>query len=320
MVAWLQTVQPRLGERAIEVRADNLHDCMQDLDQGNVDALICYAHDALPIEIDVRRFPWHTIADSVMVPVARPDRQGRATFSLRRRPAQPLPLLSYGAESYLGRAVWHTIDQLHLRRALAVAYESALSDSLRAAALAGFGLAWLPLHLVAEDLDRGVLVHAGVPPAQVVEPPPGAPADSEGLWRALQPLRAWAGAEVRVVRGEQGREWLADTLAREGAQVRFVAAYRRLAPEPDAAGRALLEEAQAAPAAHWWHFSSSEAIYHLAALAPGASWQASQALATHPRIAQAARALGFGRVVEVEAGVQAAVDALHRQNEPLRKA
>ena len=167
---------------------------------------------------------------------------------------------------------------------------------------------------------RAALVHAGVPPAQVVEPPPGAPADSEGLWRALQPLRAWAGAEVRVVRGEQGREWLADTLAREGAQVRFVAAYRRLAPEPDAAGRALLAQAQAAPAAHWWHFSSSEAIHHLAALAPGASWQASQALATHPRIAQAARALGFGRVVEVEAGVQAAVDALHRLNEALRKA
>ena len=162
MVAWLQTVQPRLGSLTIEVRADNLHDCMRDLDQGNVDALVCYAHDALPIEIDVRRFPWHTIADSVLVPVARPDRQGRATFSLRRRPAQPLPLLSYGAESYLGRAVWHTIDQLHLRRALSVAYESTLSDSLRAAALAGFGLAWLPLHLVAEDLDRGALVHAGV--------------------------------------------------------------------------------------------------------------------------------------------------------------
>ena len=162
LVAWLQTVLPRLGSLTIEVRADNLHDCMRDLDQGNVDALVCYAHDALPIEIDVRRFPWHTIADSVRVPVARPDRQGRATFSLRRRPAQPLPLLSYGAESYLGRAVWHTIDQLHLRRGLSVAYESTLSDSLRAAALAGFGLAWLPLHLVAEDLDRGALVHAGV--------------------------------------------------------------------------------------------------------------------------------------------------------------
>jgi DNA-binding transcriptional LysR family regulator len=167
MVAWLQTVQPRLGERAIEVRADNLHDCMRDLDQGNVDALICYAHDALPIEIDVRRFPWHTIADSLMVPVSRPDRQGRPTFSLRRRPTQRLPLLSYGAESYLGRAVWHTIDQLHLRRALGVVYESTLSDSLRAAALAGFGLAWLPLHLVAEDLDRGVLVHAGTPRHEV---------------------------------------------------------------------------------------------------------------------------------------------------------
>ncbi len=161
MVGWLQSVRETLGPVAIEVRADNLHDCMRDLDQGNVDALICYAHDALPIELDAGRFPWHTIAESRLVPVARPDRHGRAAFSLRRRPTQRLPMLSYGMESYLGRAVSHTIDQLHLRRALHISFESALTASLHAAALAGFGLAWLPWHFVEDDLQRGTLVHAG---------------------------------------------------------------------------------------------------------------------------------------------------------------
>ena len=51
LVGWLAGVRPLLGDAAIEVRADNLHDCMRDLDQGNVDVLICYAHDALPVEM-----------------------------------------------------------------------------------------------------------------------------------------------------------------------------------------------------------------------------------------------------------------------------
>lgn len=161
MVNWLRSVRDELGDVAVEVRADNFHDCMRDLDQGNVDALICYAHDALPIEVDAGRFPWHTIAESRLVPVSSPDRHGRPLFSLRRRPAQRLPVLSYGAQSYLGCAVSHTVDQLHLRSALRVTYESTLTESLLAAARAGFGLAWLPWHFVQDELQRGTLAHAG---------------------------------------------------------------------------------------------------------------------------------------------------------------
>jgi hypothetical protein len=46
-------------------------------------------------------------------------------------------------------------------------------------------------------------------------------------------------------------------------------------------------------------FSSSEAIDHLDALAPGADWRAGRALASHPRIAERAQALGFGAVIVV---------------------
>ena len=130
----------------------------------------------------------------------------------------------------------------------------------------------------------------------VVEPTADAAQfDSEALWARLagQP---WAGRRVLVVRGTEGREWLGQQLAEQGAQVDFVAAYRRLAPTPDAAGQTLLAAAQAAPEQHLWLFSSSEAVGHLLSLAPGADWSASRAWASHPRIAQAARRAGFGRV------------------------
>jgi len=129
-----------------------------------------------------------------------------------------------------------------------------------------------------------------------VEPAADAPAfDSEALWQRLR-QDDWTGARVLVVRGEDGRDWLADQLRAAGASVHFVAAYARRPPEPDAAQRRLLAQACAAPESHLWLFSSSEAVANLRALAPAADWSRSAAAASHPRIAQAARAAGFGRV------------------------
>lgn len=158
---------------------------------------------------------------------------------------------------------------------------------------------------------QAALRAAGVPEASIVAPPAdGGRFDSEALWAELAPRRDWRGARVQIVRGVGGRDWLADTLRAAGAAVRFVEAYRRSAPVPDPAGRAVLAEALAAPAHHAWLFSSSEAVGHLPALAPGADWAAARALATHPRIAEAARALGCGRVDLVSPSPEAVAAAL----------
>ncbi len=150
---------------------------------------------------------------------------------------------------------------------------------------------------------------AGVPEALLVEPPgDAAQFDSEALWARLS-HENWTGRRALVVRGEEGRDWLADTLRARGAAVSFVAAYRRHAPQPGPEGRALLAQALAAPADHLWLFSSSEAVGHLRALLPEADWQASRAVASHPRIAQAARDAGFGQV-QLVAPAPAAVAAL----------
>lgn len=139
---------------------------------------------------------------------------------------------------------------------------------------------------------RRALQAAGV--TAIDEPAPGQ-ADSEGLWAAVAG-RGWAGRRVCVVRGEDGRDWLAEQLQAAGAQVAFVAAYRRAAPQLDEAGARVLSAAVAAPSAHAFAFGSSETVAWLQQLSPDADWSASCALAGHPRIAQAARAAGFGVV------------------------
>lgn len=158
--------------------------------------------------------------------------------------------------------------------------------------------AW-PATVLAATVGPGTtqtLKSHGVPAACIVEPAADAPQfDSESLWQQLE-TRDWRGAAVLIVRGDGGREWLADTLRERGADIAFVAAYRRAAPRLDAAAQSLLDGAIARPADHLWFFSSSEALDHLAQLRPTTDWSASRAIATHPRIAQRARDCGFGDI------------------------
>ncbi len=141
--------------------------------------------------------------------------------------------------------------------------------------------------------------------------------DSESLWARLAP-QPWAGRDVLVVRGAEGRDWLAEHLRACGARVSFVAAYRRVPPVLDAAGQVLLAAAQMQPGQHLWLFSSSEAVANLCALSPHADWSGAQAWASHPRIAQAARNAGFGAVERVAPQADAVAQRLQRRPQDAR--
>ncbi len=140
----------------------------------------------------------------------------------------------------------------------------------------------------------------------VVEPRGDSPQfDSEALWARLQG-RDWQGASVLVVRGDGGRDWLADRLVEAGASVDALGAYRRLAPDFEGPARTRLDNALVDAGAIWL-FSSSEAIANLERAAGTGRFAESCAVATHPRIAARARSAGFGRVLEAAPGLDAVV-------------
>jgi uroporphyrinogen-III synthase len=152
--------------------------------------------------------------------------------------------------------------------------------------------------------------------------------DSEALWQRVQ-HRVAPGFRLLIVRGTTvtaesagydgtvavdapeagvGRDWLAHKATAAGAQVDFVVAYARTAPVFDATQQALAKAA--AQDGSVWLFSSSEAVANLQYKLPDESWQHARALATHPRIAQAARAAGFGAVREVHPALPAVLASI----------
>ena len=169
---------------------------------------------------------------------------------------------------------------------------------------------------------REALLAASVPADAIDAPAADAPQfDSEALWDRVQ-AQVRAGDKVLIVRGSSadpqdaedgamnGRPWLADQLTAVGVQVDFVVSYQRSAPVFDAAEQALM--AQARVDGSLWLLSSSEAVTNLTS-ATAVDWSQASALATHPRITQAARGAGFGVVYESRpllADVAASIESL----------
>lgn len=154
------------------------------------------------------------------------------------------------------------------------------------------------------------LLLAGVPRGLCVAPRADATQfDSAALWAQLR-AEPWAGREVLVLRGDGGRDEFAEHLRSAGAAVHFTQAYRRGPVRPTAADQSRLAAAIAAPACHLWWLSSAEAIGYLPQRAPRADWNAATGLASHPRIAERARALGFGRVFEALPTLEAVLGAV----------
>lgn len=149
------------------------------------------------------------------------------------------------------------------------------------------------------------LLRQGVAADSVATPPANSPQfDSEALWAVVR-HRVGPGFRLLVVRGTSegaaqqegiGRDWFAAQVLARGGSVDYVVVYERGAPRWSEATRAAV--AQAAQDGSVWVFSSSEAIANLRACAPAVSWQRARAICTHPRIAQAAQAAGFGVVCE----------------------
>ncbi|GAC1415752.1 MAG: hypothetical protein NVSMB6_18100 [Burkholderiaceae bacterium] len=154
--------------------------------------------------------------------------------------------------------------------------------------------------------------------------------DSETLLAVLD-MAFLVGRRVLILRGESGRELLADALRAAGALVTQAAAYRRAAPAPDPGRMALLRELLLSHPE--WIVTSSEALRILVGLvrtlpqassdaSSGASYggpegdaavallQQQRLIVPHSRIAETARALGFCNIMRTASGDEALLAAL----------
>ena len=167
--AWVSSLREKFGPIKSRLIALNVHDAAMRLVEGSCDVLIAYHHASQPLQLDAERYQMVTLGQETLAPYCKPDAEGQPLFRLPGRQGQPLPYLGYAPGAYLGRVADLILKQagtaIHLDRV----YETDMAEGLKAMAMEGHGIAFLPHSAVKKDLRGRRLVSAAPPELPALE-------------------------------------------------------------------------------------------------------------------------------------------------------
>ncbi|EJM15386.1 transcriptional regulator [Pseudomonas sp. GM18] len=158
---WLTQFQQQNEPFNARVVAANIHDAVIALEEGSCDLMIVYHHPLAPIQLDPEKFGSLILGQDSFVPLCAPDKNGKPLHRLPGTAAKPVPHLAYTATTFLGRVADIVIKNAPTACVLDRCFEADMAMLLMRMAIEGYGVAWLPLSAVTDELERGQLVLAG---------------------------------------------------------------------------------------------------------------------------------------------------------------
>jgi LysR family transcriptional regulator, hypochlorite-specific transcription factor HypT len=159
--AWVTSLREQFGPIKSRLIALNVHDAVLRLVEASCDLLIAYYHPSQPLQLDAERYEFVSLGAETIAPYSKADSEGQALFKLPGRAASPLPYLGYAPGAYMGRVVDLILKQAAVPNHLDRVYETDMAEGLKAMALEGHGIAFLPQSAVKKELRAKKLAVAG---------------------------------------------------------------------------------------------------------------------------------------------------------------
>ncbi len=160
---WVMDLRQRFGALKSRLMALNVHDAVMLLTEGSCDLLIAYHHPSQPLQLNPDRYEMLSVGHETLAPYAKADALGLPLFRLPAKPGEKVPFLSYASGAYLGRLVEQIIKLSPTPLLLDPIYETDMAEGLKAMALEGHGLAFLPNSSVEKETRSSRLVRASAP-------------------------------------------------------------------------------------------------------------------------------------------------------------
>jgi DNA-binding transcriptional LysR family regulator len=160
---WLLDLRRSFPQLKTRLIALNVHDAVLRLTEGHCDLLLAYDHPSQPLQLSPERYEMLTLGQETLAPFARADSEGRPVWRLPGSASAKLPFLSYASGAYMARLVEHILKGAPQAAYLNLVYETDMAESLKAMALEGHGLAFLPASSVRKDVRAKRLAAAGEP-------------------------------------------------------------------------------------------------------------------------------------------------------------
>lgn len=162
--AWLQQLESAAtaAPSNISLVTDSMADCERLMIEGKAQFILCHHHPAARTELDSAAFLGLDVGSDLLMPVSAPAGPDSA------RPLHPLPgsadrpvsQLAFSSASGMGRVISASRAASGPAAWLTPVFTAHLAMVLLIMAREGRGMAWLPLSLIAQDLEAGRLVRA----------------------------------------------------------------------------------------------------------------------------------------------------------------
>lgn len=157
---WLMDLRQNFGGVKTRLTALNVHDAVLRLTEGGCDLLIAYHHPSAPLQLSADRYEMLILSSETLAPYAKAGADGQPLFALPGHPSHRVPFLSYASGAYMARMVEAILKDAGQPLHLDPIYETDMAEGLKAMALEGHGLAFLPSSSVRKELKAKRLVAA----------------------------------------------------------------------------------------------------------------------------------------------------------------
>ncbi len=157
---WVMDLRKRFGDMKSRLTALNVHDAVMHLTEGSCDLLMAYHHPSQPLQLNPDRYEMLSLGHETLIAFAKADATGQPLFRLPGPAGRGVPFLSYAEGAYLGRLVEQITKLSAEPLNLDPIYETDMAEGLKAMAVEGHGLAFLPASSVKKELKGKRLVRA----------------------------------------------------------------------------------------------------------------------------------------------------------------
>ncbi|MCK9688239.1 LysR substrate-binding domain-containing protein [Scleromatobacter humisilvae] len=158
--AWVMDLRKRFGEMKSRLIALNVHDAVMRLTEGSCDLLVAYHHASQPLQLSPDRYEMLSLGQETLAPYAKAGADGQPLFRLATTGTARIPFLGYASGAYMARLVDQILKSTPVLPHLDTVYETDMAEGLKAMALEGHGIAFLPSSSVKKELRARRLVSA----------------------------------------------------------------------------------------------------------------------------------------------------------------
>ncbi|MBD1559289.1 LysR family transcriptional regulator [Vibrio sp. S9_S30] len=154
---WVKTINPLFGGALVKLIPGNLYDLNESFLAGNGDFLLTFSSNLDDTIQHHRNIQCIQVGTDKLLPVTSCCSSGKPDHQLKKD--QTFDILTYPEEAFLGALVKHSaLSKIPKQYPYRVVCENSMSEGLKAMAIHGYGVTWLPESLIIEELGSNKLI------------------------------------------------------------------------------------------------------------------------------------------------------------------